>query len=659
MIAVTIGCGERYGLMAKLAARKAEEATGLPIHILGDRDCEALKVPSPHYLKLYLFKLFPNASSILYFDADLFFLRKWDPITLAGRSEIVCVRDRWSWGCIEADAARAEVPVREYFNTGLLILNREVHEEWLDRTQQELGTIEYGGLYEQTYLNWTRWKLRLPVLFLPKKWNYLGWESAPANEEVIGAHSDRMKQLPLSDLATYASRVLAVRALPKADPLIDAEASDPLSMKVPHQQTPTQPRDAAANECYYRNLLDREVARPESYTAGLFRGRGIVICGGGERYLPSVWINIRMLREHGCKLPIELWHLGPDEIDGEFCSLIKAFDVRLVDAQQIRKQMSMRKLKGWELKPFSILHSSFEEVLLLDADNLAVVDPSILFDTPEYLETGAVFWPDFHSLGQDRPIWRITGVPYRNEPEFESGQILINKARCWKALNVTMFLNEHSDYFYRHIYGDKDTFHFAWRRLGQEYSMTPFRIFQLPATMCQHGFSGQRVFQHRNFDKWRMDNGNRRLAGFLHEERCFAFLDELREQWAWMPPGARRWHARGKNPREQEAANTLIGQRYKYHRVGHDHRSMTFFRDGRIGDGAAGCEVWWDLVEAGSTLSLKIYGADSRTMTLQLADGGAWQGNWEIFEQMPIEITPLPSDQSYAFVARPDNASKV
>ncbi len=47
------------------------------------------------------------------------------------------------------------------------------------------------------------------------------------------------------------------------------------------------------------------------------------------------------------------------------------------------------------LKQQAMLLSQFDHVLLLDADNFAVVDPTYLFDSHEYVTTGALFWPDF------------------------------------------------------------------------------------------------------------------------------------------------------------------------------------------------------------------------------------------------------------------------
>src|SRR4051812_40063337 len=41
---------------------------------------------------------------------------------------------------------------------------------------------------------------------------------------------------------------------------------------------------------------------------GHFKGKGIVICAGGVTYLTCAWVNITLLRETGCTLPIEIWY---------------------------------------------------------------------------------------------------------------------------------------------------------------------------------------------------------------------------------------------------------------------------------------------------------------------------------------------------------------
>jgi len=265
---------------------------------------------------------------------------------------------------------------------------------------------------------------------------------------------------------------------------------------------------------------------------GNFHGRGVVICGGGAGYFTSVWVCINQLRRVGCALPIQLWHLGPREMDQTMRAILAPLGVECVDAYALRRKHPARILNGWELKPYALLHSPFREVMLLDCDNVAVVDPAFLFDTPQFRETGAIFWPDYERMVPSRNAWKAFGVPFRDEPEFESGQIVLDKERHWRALNLTMWFNEYSDFFYREVWGDKDTFRFAWHRLGEKFSMPPFPIHSLEDTMCQHDFEGRRIFQHRKSAKWRLRVENKRIEGFLFEEECLADIERLRALWS-------------------------------------------------------------------------------------------------------------------------------
>lgn len=264
-----------------------------------------------------------------------------------------------------------------------------------------------------------------------------------------------------------------------------------------------------------------------------WQGRGIVVCGGGVRYFTNAWVCINMLRHLGCRLPVQLWHLGAKEMDATMARLMVPLGVECVDASTVRREHPARILSGWELKPYSILHAPYREVLFLDADNVPVVDPTFLFDTPQFRKTGAIFWPDY-TRGKDMksaPIWRSCGLRQPNESEFESGQIVVDKARCWRALRLTMWFNENSDFYYRHLHGDKETFHLAFRMLRKSYSLVPAKMHPLPGTMCQHDFQGNRIFQHRNTDKWDLFPLNRRVPDFWHERECFDYLQQLRERW--------------------------------------------------------------------------------------------------------------------------------
>ena len=169
-------------------------------------------------------------------------------------------------------------------------------------------------------------------------------------------------------------------------------------------------------------------------------------------------------------------------------------------------------------------------MLLLDADIVPVVDPTFLFDSPQLAEHGAIFFPDPTPIGPDRNVWEIMGVPHRGDVTLNSGQLFVDKARCWRALQLVLHYNRHSDFYFRHLHGDQDTFYFAWRKLEQSYAMPPFPVELLPYTFGEPDFTGRRIFQHL-VGKWRFTRENVSIPGFLHEEQCRAALNELREKW--------------------------------------------------------------------------------------------------------------------------------
>jgi ADP-heptose:LPS heptosyltransferase len=277
-----------------------------------------------------------------------------------------------------------------------------------------------------------------------------------------------------------------------------------------------------------RRALERFIPKipacPENY-----HGRGIVLAASGMRYVACAWVCLRMLRHLGCRLPVELWHRGEHEWSPQLTELVSAHDVTVVDTSAMLRRYPADIDHRYALKPYAVIHSRFREVLWLDADQVPVQNPEFLFEIPEYKAAGAVFWPDFERFKPDHPMWRLTGVPYRDEPEIQAGEILIDKVKCWRPLRLAMWFNEHHRLFYRYLIGDKDTYRFAWHKLGETYAMPPYPIHALEGTMCQHDFSGRRLFQHRNTRKWKLHGANANVEGFQFQQECLQFLRELRE----------------------------------------------------------------------------------------------------------------------------------
>jgi hypothetical protein len=485
-------------------------------------------------LKFHLFELVPDAEAILYFDADTIFLQKWRPQDFLNGAEFVAIADRPTHDSVCSDAEQIGMPVAEYFNSGLFIATRRHHAALLQKACYYDGHFR-TIFHDQTALNAARHRARIPVRLLPREYNWLDFDRGAGHAEAIVGHFWKIDQMEEEEARAY-FRTWQERARAHRRPVArkNGASASPLVRRAIKRVSP----GLSPEELRHNMMSYCVTANPPAIPMGSYAGRGVVICGGGEKYFPCVWVCVRTLRMHGCTLPIEVWHLGPAEMTDEMRGLLEPYGVTCVDAFAVREKNSARRLGGWELKAFSVIHSRFAEVLLIDADNVPVRDPSFLFDEAPYREHGAIFWPDFNRLGPERPIWRILDIAYRDEPEVESGQMVIDKIRCWAALNLAMHLNEHSDFYYKYVLGDKETFHLAWRKLGQEYAMPSRPLSALPATMCQYDFDGRLVFQHRNFAKWKLDEPNRRIRGFQFEEQCLAFLEELRGRWSWRQPAA-------------------------------------------------------------------------------------------------------------------------
>jgi hypothetical protein len=372
-----------------------------------------------------------------------------------------------------------------------------------------------------------------------------------------------------------------------------------------------------------QGLFEAAVANPPLYPAGRFAGRGIVICAGGERLFTCAWVAIGILRRHlGCRLPIQLWHLGPTEIGPPMRALLEEFDVEVIDALAPAQRTPMRIVGGWELKPYAVVHSRFREVFLLDADNVPLIDPAMLFDLPQYASTGALFWPDIKRLRADNPIWAVCGVAFRNTPTFESGQLLVDKQRCWAALQLALHMNQHSDFFYQHLYGDKDTFLMAWLRLGQDYTMPGHAPVKRDDVIYQHDFQGRVILQHRNGAKWSYGTDNPRIPGFALEDECLGLLAELTAVWngrVFNPPAMSA-------PARDLAASLEAIQWFTYLKAGSVEKTIQLLADNRIGDGRGEHEFCWWVEEDSAGLLLGLEGRRRTGVRLRAMPDGSWRG---------------------------------
>ena len=374
--------------------------------------------------------------------------------------------------------------------------------------------------------------------------------------------------------------------------------------------------DARTTESIARRLQSRlkaALALPREE----FAGRGIVTCAGGPRMFTNAYVLIHVLRRHlGCLLPIEVWHFGQAELSPRMASLLRELDAQPVDACAAMCQRPPQFTNPWQLKPYAIMWSQFREVLYLDADQVPARDPTGLFTWPQFLEKGAVFWPDVMDLPPDNPIWKICQLPQRRAVSVESGQILVDKARHRAGLDMTLALNEEAHVLYKSIYGDKDTFLLGAMMSGGEIAMIPGRPkTDLPWCLYQTDFAGDVLFQHRTGAKWTYKGPQQKLPNFLHHEACENALAELRRKW-----NGRVFHAPG-----QTAAKDLFDRIYRLTRPGEEVRLLQFLPDGEIAAESLLEPMNWYCEDVAGAVSLVLDSGLDKPLRFAAAKNDVWQ----------------------------------
>ncbi len=98
-----------------------------------------------------------------------------------------------------------------------------------------------------------------------------------------------------------------------------------------------------------------------------------------------------------------------------------------------------------------------------------------------------------------------------NVSDTESGQILVNKEKCWKELNLAWFLNNHSYLTYQYYVGDKDTYQLAWLYVGEnKYTTNNYKPQSIGEskngsfmgnTMLHFNLYGDPLFAHLTLNK--------------------------------------------------------------------------------------------------------------------------------------------------------------
>ena len=267
-------------------------------------------------------------------------------------------------------------------------------------------------------------------------WSKTGLFSCPSNRTNFlspptrsSEHHSRVSDTWKSLQTLFDAHLPLPETLPK--PKHESDLGFPTKEDLKHLLNITE-HDAHRTRIEHESVLRHIPPYPED----LFSGRGVVTLAGG-RYSEFAATSLGMLREVGSVLPVEVWIKDETENKKGWCEELEK------EGMMCRKlddyiDMSMLPV-GYQWKIFTLLFSSFEEILFLDADSIPIQNPDFIFDSNLYKEKRAILWPDY---------WKHTGSPWlpyvigisdeqsemlQDQKSIESGQIVWDKKVHWKV----------------------------------------------------------------------------------------------------------------------------------------------------------------------------------------------------------------------------------
>ncbi|KAM9935836.1 hypothetical protein OXX80_004616 [Metschnikowia pulcherrima] len=267
----------------------------------------------------------------------------------------------------------------------------------------------------------------------------------------------------------------------------------------------------SAHEKYLQNM---KTAAPENllkYGAkhGYMQGNGIIYLGGGK-YNQLVLTSISVLRSLGSVMPVEVLIPKKKDFDIDLCNtILPKLNAKCKVIEDFVPASVMSKIGGFQLKNVALLVSSFQNVLYLDADNIPIKNPDILFVNEPFKSSRMVMWPDLWRRSTSPLYYDIAGITVdkayqvRNsyfpgdgrgkssdpflisyhdlkgaipEASSETGQMMIDKEKHFSTLILSMYYNFYGPDYYYPLFsqgaageGDKETFIAAAHKLELPY----------------------------------------------------------------------------------------------------------------------------------------------------------------------------------------------
>ena len=199
----------------------------------------------------------------------------------------------------------------------------------------------------------------------------------------------------------------------------------------------------------------------------IYSGRGIVTAAGTKSRILQSIISVKILRDRGCDLPIELFYADSKEFTDEQQELYNNLNVKLINIQDT-ELFSNYNARNFSIKSIALYLSSFNETIWIDSDIIALSNFTDLFNNTQYKTVGYLFFNDIWSNQNPNVfsvklenLFNIFGVFGKkfHQSELDSGIFIINKNKFKYLIEYILILNINHKLLYNICcYGDKDLF---------------------------------------------------------------------------------------------------------------------------------------------------------------------------------------------------------
>lgn len=211
--------------------------------------------------------------------------------------------------------------------------------------------------------------------------------------------------------------------------------------------------------------------------------KGIVIFADNINAQQTL-LTIEIIRFLGCKLPILVTYVN-NYFDKEYQEYLTGKGISVMDIA-IRTSVPLKDLRVAG-RCYSVIHSPFKQVILVEPGIAFIYNPEYLFSIAEYSQTGALFWKAQNnpppSLKKSTIDWINKIIPFtkgdnqilnKQSTSFQSNAcVVLNKSIHKETLRKLSVLAKHIEAIVFVLDGEKELFWLAAELAKSNYTFIP------------------------------------------------------------------------------------------------------------------------------------------------------------------------------------------